>query len=420
VSALLESPQARAAAPHGARLLPSGEPIHRHEFVRLYGKRPHATEALLGAVEAAGLTGRGGAGFPTATKLRAVRAGGGAVVVGNGTEGEPASAKDAVLMRLNPHLVIDGALTAADLVAARRVILAVARSSARKTLERALAERRDGERVAVVSVPERFVTGEESALVNALNGGPAAPTFTPPRPFESGVDGRPTLVLNVETLASLALVARWGPEWFRGAGTHAEPGTVLATVGGAVARAGVVEVPLGLPLEELFARCGGLTEPAQAYLVGGYFGRWVPADPGLRLSAASLAEAGGTLGARAVVALPRSSCGVVETARVAAYMSGQSAGQCGPCVFGLRELAERLVTIARGEPAAVDAYDRLPRLVGQIAGRGACAHPDGVIGFVASATRVFNREFEAHLSGRCTAHGRDPVLPIPAPKRSRR
>ncbi len=397
------------------RLLPA-EPLGLKEFEARYGPRPAGGDRVLRDLEESSLTGRGGAGFPTARKLRAVRAGRGAVVVANGTGGEPVSRKDAVLLERNPHLVIDGALLAADLVRAERVVLAVGRrGSSAAALESALADRRDAGRVGVVSVPERFVAGEESALVHFLNGGEARPTATPPRPFEQGVDGRPTLVQNVETLAGLALVARYGPDWFRSTGTADEPGTVLATVTGAVRAPGVVEVPLGTPLEELFARCGGLAEPVSAYLVGGYFGRWVFPDPGLRLSRDALAAVGGTIGARAVVALGVSSCGVVETARVAAYMAGESARQCGPCLFGLRALAESLATIARGAPGAGEAYARLEALERQVAGRGACAHPDGVVGFVASAVRVFGRELAEHLRGRCSAGDHRPVLPTPVP-----
>jgi NADH:ubiquinone oxidoreductase subunit F (NADH-binding) len=406
----------RAAVQRRSALLPD-EPLALLSFVERYGPRPVAGDRLLEAVEASGLTGRGGAGFPTARKLHAVRRGSGGVVVANGTEGEPASCKDKVLLERNPHLVIDGALVAAELVRARRIVLAVARGTGvGEHVEAALGERRDARHVSVAAVPERFVAGEESALVHWLNGGEAKPTRTPPRPFERGVGARPTLVQNVETLANLALIARYGADWFRSAGTAAEPGTVLATVGGEVARPAVVEVPLGLPLPELLARCGGLREPAQAYLVGGYFGRWVPADDDLRLSRESLAAAGGTLGARAVVALGFASCGVVETARVAAYMAGQSAAQCGPCLFGLRTLADRLALVAQGAPGAADAFAHLERLERQIARRGACAHPDGVLGLVGSATRVFADEFARHLDGRCSAHDHEPVLPTPATK----
>ena len=415
MSAQVLEPTASVVAPSREALLPSSEPIEWDDFRVRYGRRPSGTVEILAAVEASGLRGRGGAGFPTALKLRTVRAARGAVVVGNGTEGEPLSAKDEVLMRMNPHLVLDGALLAGELVRARRVLIAVGRSgSALRALERARAARRDAGAVEILGLPDRFVAGEETAVVSWLNGAEAKPTFAPPRPFERGVDDRPTLVQNVETLANLALIARYGSEWFRRAGTDAEPGTALATVSGAVARPGVVEVPLGMPLPALLARCGGLTSTAQAYLMGGYFGHWVPARADLRLSNEGLAIAGGRLGARVVVALSEDSCGVVETARVVRYMADQSAQQCGPCLFGLRALAGRLATIARSDAGGVEAFHHLARLERQIAGRGACAHPDGVLGFVSSAMRVFAAEFDAHLAGGCRARDREPVLATPA------
>src|SRR5439155_23142077 len=199
------------------------------------------------------------------------------VVVANGTEGEPASAKDKALLRRNPHLVLDGAVAAAEAVGAAEAIVAVSRAD--RALEAALRDRaRTSIRVRVAQVPERFVAGEESALVHFLNGGPAKPTMTPPRPFERGVGGRPTLVQNVETLANIGLIAREGAEWFRELGTPDEPGTALVTLLGAVARPGVLEAELGTPISELVRWSGGLTSPANALLVGGYFGTWLPAD----------------------------------------------------------------------------------------------------------------------------------------------
>jgi NADH:ubiquinone oxidoreductase subunit F (NADH-binding) len=395
-------------------LLPAHGTEDYEQFIALYGPRPIPGTGLIDAVAESGLAGRGGAAFPTARKLQAVRAGRRAVVVANGTEGEPASHKDKVLMRSNPHLVIDGALLAAEAVRARRVILAVGcEGYALGPVQEALESRRDGSRVELVATPEGFVAGEESALVNYLNGGEAKPTMTPPRPFEQGVEGRATLVQNVETLASLALIARYGPGWFRSIGTAAESGPVLATIGGAVQMPGVLEASLGDEFCQLFARCGGLTEPAQAYLVGGYFGSWVAPDERLRLSDESLTSVGAKLGARAIVALATETCGVTETARVVAYMAAQSAEQCGPCVFGLRTLAQRLQTIADTRPGAGEAYSQLAGLHRQIARRGACAHPDGVLQFAASATHVFADEFSAHLAGHCTVHTHEPVLPTP-------
>ena len=257
------------------------------------------------------------------------------------------------------------------------------------------------------------MAGEESALVHWLNGGEAKPTFTPPRPFERGVRGRPTLVQNVETLANVGLIARYGGEWFRERGTGAEPGTALVTVRGAVRHPGVIEVELGTSIRGIVERCGGLTSPPRALLVGGYFGTWIDADRNLDLplSDAALRPLGAGLGARTIAVLPGSTCGVAETSRIARYLAGESAGQCGPCVFGLPAVAQELESIAAATPDARRALARLPRLAEQIARRGACGHPDGAIRLVESALRVFAPELELHLGGRCPAGHREPLLP---------
>ncbi len=416
MTATVERPAAGIAAPE--RLLPGFPTTSLTAHLERYGALPGIAgrrEQLLAEVEAAGLTGRGGAGFPTARKLRTVAGNRRTVVVANGTEGEPASAKDKTLMARNPHLVLDGVLVAGEIVGARELIVAVSHEAERSlgALREALAQRSDAGRIRIEATPERFVVGEETALVHWLNGGEAKPTFAPPRPFERGVGGRPTLVQNVETLANLALIARRGPDWFRSLGTEAEPGSVLLTVRGAVRRPGVVEVALGTPLRAVVSRCGGLTGSPQAVLVGGYFGAWIAPDADLPLSNEALRPLGAALGARTIVVLPESICGVVETARVAAYMAAQSAGQCGPCVFGLAALAECLQELAGCNYGAADALERLPRLEAQIARRGACAHPDGTLGFVRSALDVFADELDAHLAGSCTATSHEALLPTP-------
>ena len=364
-------------------------------------------ELLLAEVEASGLRGRGGAGFPTAVKLATVARAGNAVVVANGTEGEPASWKDKVLLSSNPQLVVDGALVAAQLVRSREVIFAVGRmhTAVRRELERALSERDEDVDVYLESVPDRFVAGEESALVNWLNGHDARPTIH--RPFQKGFDGRPTLVQNVETLANLGLLARYGARWFREAGTDDEPGTVLVTVHGAVRKPGVVEVELGTPIRDVLQRFGGLTALPQALLIGGYFGTWVRAHDviDLPLTNAALATVGASLGARTIVVLPQDACGLDESVRVARYLAQESAEQCGPCVFGLPALADALERLD---------VDRLRRLAPQVSGRGACAHPTGATRFVASAANVFADEIERHRSGRCSGRGHLPVLPVGA------
>ncbi len=396
----------QAAAP---RLLDASRSLAEHRA--RHGDLPWlgGPGRLVGLAEAAGLTGRGGAGFPTARKLAAVAAGDRAVVVGNGAEGEPASAKDRVLLSTAPHLVLDGLQLAAEAVDAKRAYLYVTPRAGRAPAD-AIAQRRaagwDRVPVTLVEAPGTFVAGQESAVVAHLSGRRAVPGDNLRRVTEAGVHGAPTLVQNVETLAHLALLARYGPGWYRSRGTAAEPGTFLATVGGAVRTPGVYEASHGIPLGRLLDLAGGPAAALQAVLVGGYHGVWVPAEPRLPVSRAGLARYGGSPGAGVVIALPADACGLVASARIAGYLAGQSAGQCGPCRNGLPRLADALARLARRDPfpGLPAEIDRLGRLV---TGRGACAHPDGTARFVASTLRAFAGEVDAHLAGRCTAGGRD-------------
>jgi NADH:ubiquinone oxidoreductase subunit F (NADH-binding) len=393
-----------------------GRPVSLAAHLEQYGELPlelHPAE-LRDRIAESGLTGRGGAGFPTAAKLESVCSSRTRpVVVANGTEGEPPSGKDKVLLAYAPHLVIDGALIAARSVGAKNVVVATT-AGVRAPLMHALAERRKDARIKVQTavVPDRFVAGEETALVQFLNGGPALPTVTPPRPYERGVGGAPTVVLNVETLAHLALIARFGGAWFRAMGTDDEPGSALVTISGAVREPGVYEVELGSAFTALLEQAGADPD-AQAYLVGGYFGTWLRgADArGAALSNAELARFGASLGARAIVVLPRDVCGIGETARIARFLAEQSAGQCGPCVHGLAAIADSLDQLVRRTRNTPD-DGVLRRRLAQVANRGACRHPDGAVALVSSALRVFSDELERHLHGRrCTGHGRT-VVPI--------
>ncbi len=310
------------------------------EHHRQYGPLPAVGRRFIDVVDASGLTGRGGAGFPTGRKMRTVAVSRGSkVVVANGCEGEPASSKDRLLLTMLPHLVLDGLVTAAVAVGAENAYLCVHDHEADllDSLDDAVAERNDPVRVRVTGVPGRYVASEQSSIVQYLNGGPAKPTFAPPRPHERGVRGLPTLVNNVETLAHLALIARYGDRWFRSAGLPAAPGSMLVTVSGAVCRPGVYEIELGTPIGDVVTRAGGPAERPRALLVGGYFGAWLPVDVAwpLPMTHAALKAAGGALGAGMVLTLPESSCLLAETARVVRYLADEGAGQCGPCVFGL-------------------------------------------------------------------------------------
>jgi NADH:ubiquinone oxidoreductase subunit F (NADH-binding) len=310
---------------------------------------------LIEQVERSGLRGRGGADFPTARKLRSVaeRRRRAAALIVNGSETEPASAKDGLLLSQLPHLVLDGAVLAARAIGARDVIVKVGESAVTRlaALEDATAERRDrGVSIHLATGPEGYVLGEETAVIQYLNGGPAAPTFAPPRPYERGYRGGPTLVQNPETLAQIALVARYGDGWYRELGTEADPGSALVTISGAVAAPGVYELAFGTPMTDLLRAAGGTTEPLQALLIGGYFGTWVDSGRAmsLRLAREDLRSVGCSLGSGVLIALGDSACGLHESARVIDYLARQSAGQCGPCVYGLRAIADGVGALADG------------------------------------------------------------------------
>jgi NADH:ubiquinone oxidoreductase subunit F (NADH-binding) len=396
--------------------------LRRHE--RQHGPMPVLRRAgrLIDVAEASGLAGRGGAGFPAGRKMRSVAAGPGTkVLVANGAEGEPASLKDRLLLSRLPHLVLDGMTLAAEAVGASEAYLCVhdTEDGLLDHLDLAVQERLaaglDPVPIRLTGIPDRYVSSEQSSIVQYLNGGPAKPTFSPPRPHERGVHGNPTLVHNVETLAHLALIARYGDRWFRGAGLPAAPGSMLVTVSGAVARPGVYEIEMGTPIGQLVMLAGGPAEPLRALLVGGYFGAWLPVQVAwpVAMTHASLKAAGGSLGAGIVIALPASSCPIAETARVVRYLAEENAGQCGPCVFGLPALADALGGLAYGGGRDGD-VGQVATLLPLIERRGACRHPDGVTQLVRSMLRAFPADARGHeRSGSGGGGGRSPVLPLP-------
>jgi NADH:ubiquinone oxidoreductase subunit F (NADH-binding) len=366
---------------------------------------PGDPRGFIETVAAAGLCGRGGAGFPASRKLAAVAAGRRPIVVANGAEGEPASSKDAVLLARAPHLVLDGLAVAAHTVRARECHL-YAPEAALGSIRRALGERRatgyDDPQVELTAAPDTFISGEKTAVINRLAGRPALPGDHLVSTSQAGLRGRPTLVHNVETLAHLALIARYGPRWFRTAGTADEPGTMLVTLSG-TASTGVVEVALGTSIPDLIAHSGH-TDPAtvRAVLVGGYHGAWIPADalPRAALSAASLRPLHATPGAGVVMVLRTGECGLRATSGIVDYLAAQSAGQCGPCRFGLPGLAARMSALAHGQ--AVDPGE-IERLAGLVDGRGACRHPDGTARLVRSALAAFADDVTFHRRGSCLA-----------------
>jgi NADH:ubiquinone oxidoreductase subunit F (NADH-binding) len=379
------------------------------------GYRPLAgADELLSEVEASGLVGRGGAAFPLAVKLRTVRdngrSAGGTVVVANGEEGEPASIKDRWLLRNRPHLVLDGLRLAAAIVAAERAYVYVSDPQSARSVEAALAELGPdlhGSTVDLVTVQPGYVAGEETAAVQAINGGPAKPTDKPPRPFEAGVAERPTLVSNVETLANLPFLQSDGSAAFRSQGTPVSPGTFLATITGAGRPPVLYELPHGLPFTELLALHGVSPDRVRGALMGGYFAGLLDRRVlETSLDHETMRRFGSGLGCGAVSVIT-DDCPVAVAASVLAYFDRENAGQCGSCFNGTAAMAAAAGALRDGAATAED-VDRLRRWSVVLRGRGACATLDAATNIAASLLAQFPDEVARHLEAACRDCGNQP------------
>ncbi|HZK59949.1 MAG TPA: NADH-ubiquinone oxidoreductase-F iron-sulfur binding region domain-containing protein [Cryobacterium sp.] len=394
------------AAPTGTARLTAGRAPDFASHLTDFGPLPRLSpEALLDELRASGLEGRGGAAFPAWRKIAAAQArerarGRRAVVIGNAAEGEPLSSKDVTLLRMAPHLVIDGLLSVAAALGAGSIHL-YGPESALQAVSRALAERPDGRAIDLRPSAESFVSGEASAVVSALAGRRPVPQDRTVRLTQSGLNGRPTLVHNVETLAQIALIARFGAAWFRSVGTETDPGTRLVTISGDVASPGVLEIEGGTRLLDVLRFAGSDTASLSAVLVGGYHGAWVPTSGfQARLDRDHLAPFGASVGAGILMALDARRCPLTIASSIATYLAGETAGQCGPCVNGLPAMAEVLHRLARGDRNA-GLPGEVRRLADLVTGRGSCHHPDGTARFVLSTLTVFAADVAAHLAGRC-------------------
>ena len=394
------------------RLLRKGDEDSENytEYCKQGGYQPlDDVDRLLGEVDLSGLLGRGGAAFPLAVKVRAVRdngrRGGGAVVVANGEEGEPASIKDRWLLRHRPHLVLDGLRLAARMVEAPRAHVYVSDRRAAEAVETALAEVDaalfNGLAISVVAVEPTYVAGEETAAVRLLNGGPAKPTDKPPRPFEEGVAGLPTLVSNVETLANLPFLHRHGAEAFRQHGTTTSPGTFLATITGAGRRPALYEIPHGVTFTDLLTVHGVPADQVSGVLMGGYFAGLVNRDMlGATLDHESLRRLNSGLGCGAIAILT-DDCPVAVAASVMAYYDRENAGQCGSCFNGTAAMSA-VTEALRDGLATPDDLARLERWSVVLRGRGACATLDGATNVAASLLVQFPQVVASHMENGCT------------------
>ena len=401
--------------------------LDRH--LAVHGRlRAPALDDLVRMAEQVDLRGRGGAGFPLARKLMAVAArvnhptadrtallpgekgdergsSEDVVVVVNGAEGEPGSAKDKVLLGRAPHLVLDGAQIAANALGTQRIVLAVESDEAARSVRAAISERRMPARV--VRLTERFISGESGAVIRAINGETPIPPGVKVRASDAGVDGFPTLLSNTETFAQLAVLVSLGSDLYASAGTDDEPGTTLLTIGGTQ----VVEAPLGTPLRAVLDHCD--VPPSPGVLVGGYHGMWLDPAAVSRavLSRAGMRRVGGTVGAGIILPLTQGTCPLGEVTRIASYLAAQSAGQCGPCRLGLPDVVRSLMALTEGAGTAED----VRRAAGIGRGRGACTHPDGTAKFVLSAMEAFTADIDAHRWGGGCGQSTYGVLPLPVP-----
>ena len=375
-------------------------------YLELGGYRPLTDpDELLGEVERSGLQGRGGAAFSMAVKLRAVRdngrLAGGSVVVANGEEGEPASIKDRWLLRHRPHLVLDGLRLAAAMVAANRAYVYLSDAESARSVEAALAEDAFGNNaIEVINVAPGYIAGEETAVTRAINGGPVKPTDKPPRPFQKGVGGQPTLVSNVETLANLPYLQRHGSEEFRSLGTPSSPGTFLVTLTGGGRPPGLYEVPHGLPFRDLLALHGVSPDRVQGALLGGYFAGLLNRSVlDATLDHETFRGLGSGLGCGAIAVIA-DDCPVAVAASVLAYFDRENAGQCGSCFNGTAAMAAVAGALRDGAATSED-LDRLRRWSVTLRGRGACATLDAATNVAARMLDQFPQAVAHHLDNAC-------------------
>jgi NADH-quinone oxidoreductase subunit F len=376
-------------------------------------------EGVLDAIDASGLTGRGGAGFPTGRKWRAVAeaSGGPKTVVCNADEGEPGCFKDRALMDFDPHAVIEGMLLAAFATGASRgfLYLRYEYPETATLLERALAEARSaglmgqgilGTDVAIDLHLRRgagaYICGEETSLLNSLEGGHPFPRNRPPYPVTHGYEGTPTAVNNVETLASVAPIVRKGAPWYRSLGLGEHAGTKVISLSGDVARPGNYEVPLGLSLRTLlYDWAGGPAEgrTVQAVTMAGLSGGFLAgADLDVTLDEPSIRSKGSFLGAGGIMVFDDSR-DMVSVARDAmAFFAHESCGKCFPCRIGTTRLVERLSGSAG--PDDLEAWlDELADLHATMKSTSACGLGQAAPLITESLVRYFPSQVRSHVEG---------------------
>jgi NADH-quinone oxidoreductase subunit F len=400
-------------------------------------------DGVIERVVASGLRGRGGAGFPTGTKWQTVRSFAGdtpTTVVVNAAEGEPGSFKDRAIIRANPYRVLEGALIAALALRADRVIVATKRSFTTEVQRLRAATRElvgagwaDGVDVEIVEGPGEYLFGEETALLEVLDGRQPFPRVAPPwrhgadelgdgaesaaglhLATESQTAAPPTLVNNTETFANVPGILTEGPAWFRSVGTDDSPGTVVCTVSGDVRRAAVVELEMGTPVRHLLDVVGGGAGPGRRLVaaVSGVANAFLPAERfDAPLSHEGMTAAGSGLGAAGFLVFDDTTDLVAVTAGISRFLAVESCGQCTPCKQDGRELASLLARVIANEGADLDlvALADRSRTVSNEARCSLAVQHETV---VTSLLDLCRGQLDAHVGGQATAVGIRPIVPI--------
>src|SRR6202042_2506118 len=316
-------------------------------------------DELITMAQQVDLRGQGGAAFPFARKLKAVvdaskKTSQPTIVVVNATEGEPGSFKDKMLMIRSPYLILSGAVLVAEAIEAEEIIIGVTSNElANRSIEAAIAaEPGLRKMVRVIEQPERFISGESGALVRGINGKKPVPPGRKTLASDKGVADLPTMLSNASTFAQIAVLALLGPDRFAAVGVPDEPGTVLLSVSGSAMHPAVVECATGIPLGAVLDICQA---PAgDGVLIGGDHGTWLDAGTAhqVPIGREGAGSAGGAFGSGIVLPIGDGTCPLGEVSRIASYLAGESAGQCGPCKLGLPTIARALGAGAAGAPGA--------------------------------------------------------------------
>jgi NADH-quinone oxidoreductase subunit F len=392
---------------------------------------------------ASGLRGRGGAGFPTGRKWDSVAGAGPELgdryAVANGAEGEPGTFKDRPIMRANPYQFVEGLAIAATVVNAREAFIAVKASFAPEiaALERALTEMaREGlvsdAPISLVTGPEEYLFGEEKALLEVIEGNDPMPRWLPPylhglfattpqegwqgadRPESDGehVGSNPTLVNNVESLASVPLILTRGPDWYRSIGTPDTPGPLVCTVVGDVVRAGFAEIEPGVSLREVIETIGGGIRDGRevkAVLSGVSNPVLTAVALDAPVSYEGLAAAGGGLGSAGFIVYDETRNMLAVAHMVSRFLYVESCGQCRACKFGCGEITRRLDAIAQGNGTAHD-FDVIGQRLRDVTSQTRCFLAEEEQRVISSLLRTFPEDFAAELE-----NARE-IEDIPVPK----